>query len=211
MQLNAIGCANLAGGGKSRPATWASVWVCNSYIPFWPAPETDWYVLTITRRMRKASWSGLSATTIWMVEQFGLAMMPQCLATSCGLTSGTTKGTSGSIRKALELSTTTAPALAAIGLNWREIDAGVLDRTISTPANASGVSGSIGYVAPAYVTALPALRSDARNLIEPTGNFRSWSRRIITPPTAPLAPTTATLFTAIFLSSPGGVRAEPTR
>ena len=39
---------------------------------------------------------------------------------SCGLTSGTTSGTSGSIRKALELSTTTAPRLAAIGLQWRD-------------------------------------------------------------------------------------------
>src|SRR3954453_5524607 len=99
-------------------------------------------------------------------------MIPLCRATSWGLTSGTTSGTSGSIRKALELSTTTAPARAAIGLYCREIDAGVLDRTMSTPANAPGVSGSIGYVVPAYVTDLPALRSEARNLIEPTGNLR---------------------------------------
>src|SRR4051812_15669228 len=162
----------------------------------------------MTRRMRKASCSGFSATTIWMVEQFGLAMIPLCRATSCGLTSGTTRGTSGSIRKALELSTTTAPARAAIGLNWREIDAGVLDRTMSTPANASGVSGSIGYVSPANFTVLPALRSEARNLIAPTGNFRSSSRRIITSPTAPLAPTTATLFTAF---SPGQLRTSPCR
>ena len=49
---------------------------------------------------------------------------------------------------------------------------------------------------PLEVNRLPALRSEARNLIEPTGNDRSTSRRIITSPTAPLAPTTATLFTA---------------
>src|SRR3954452_334574 len=143
MQLNAIGWANFEGAGAGWPATCASVCARSSYNPFWPAPETDWYVLTTTRRTRKASWSGFRATTIWIVEQFGLAMMPLCRATSCGLTSGTTRGTSGSIRKALELSTTTAPARAAIGLNSREIDAGVLDRTMSTPSNDSGERGSI--------------------------------------------------------------------
>ncbi len=76
-----------------------------------------------------------------MVEQFGLAMIPRCLRMSWGFTSGTTRGTSGSIRKALELSTTTAPAAAAIGLQWREMLAGVLERTISIPENASGGKG----------------------------------------------------------------------
>jgi len=40
-----------------------------------PAPETDWYVATTTRLMVAWSCSGFSATTIWAVEQFGLAMM----------------------------------------------------------------------------------------------------------------------------------------
>ena len=35
-------------------------------------------MLTTTRRTRAASCSGLSATTIWMVEQLGLAMIPRC-------------------------------------------------------------------------------------------------------------------------------------
>src|SRR5438874_3068533 len=119
--------------------------------------------------MRARSWSGLRATTIWIVEQFGLATIPLGIrANAPALTSGTTKGTSGSIRQALELSTTTAPARAAIGLYSRETDAGVLDRTMSTPSKAPGRSGSIGYVSPLNVTDLPALRSEARNLIEPT-------------------------------------------
>ncbi len=105
-----------------------------------PAPETDWYVLTTIRRTRAKSCSGLSATTIWIVEQLGLAMIPRCFMMSCGLTSGTTSGTSGSMRKALELSTTTAPAAAAIGLHCRETLAGVLDRTMSTPENAPAES-----------------------------------------------------------------------
>src|SRR5690242_21091620 len=107
--------------------------------------------------MRKASCRGFRATTIWMVEQLGLAMIPLCLATSPGLTSGTTNGTSGSIRQALELSTTTAPARAAIGLYSFETEAGVLDSTMSTPANASGASGPTGYVSPRNVIDLPAL------------------------------------------------------
>src|SRR4051812_25311414 len=151
-----------------------------------------------------------------MVEQFGLAMIPRCLATSCGLTSGTTRGTSGSIRKALELSTTTAPARAAIGLYWRETQAGGGGGAGLAPPEGPGGGGPPPvppppppprlppppprgrdtFVSPPNSTDFPALRSEARNLIDPTGNFRSWSRRIITSPTAPLAPTTATLFTA---------------
>src|SRR3954452_22701518 len=126
-------------------------------------------------------------------------MIPLWVATSWGLTSGTTRGTSGSILQALELSTTTAPARAASGLYSREIAAGVLESTMSTPSKAPALSGSIGYVLPANSTDLPALRGEARNLIEPTGKFRSSKRRVITLPTAPLAPTTATLFTAISL------------
>ena len=53
-----------------------------------------------------------SATTIWMVEQFGFAITPLCQATSPGFTSGTTNGTSSSMRNALELSIITAPAAA---------------------------------------------------------------------------------------------------
>ena len=62
-----------------------------------------------------------------MVEQLGLAIIPLCFLISCGLTSGTTKGTSGSILQALLLSTTTAPALAAIGANSLLTDPEVLE------------------------------------------------------------------------------------
>ena len=41
-------------------------------------------------------------------------------------------------------------------------------------------------------------------MIDPTGKFRSSSRRIITSPTAPLAPTTATLFTRLSPQCTGG-------
>src|SRR5947209_7080047 len=152
--------------------------------------------------MPARSCSGLRATTIWMVEQFGLATIPFGMRRSASaFTSGTTSGTSGSMRQALELSMTTAPALAAIGLYSRLMEAGVLDRTISTPANASGRIGSMLYDLPWKSIALPALRSEARNLIARTANWCSTRTCRIIAPTAPVAPTTATLGnTSRFLS-----------
>ena len=49
------------------------------------------------RLILNSSCSGFSATTIWMVEQFGLAMMLRFLKfrSASGFTSGTTSGTSG--------------------------------------------------------------------------------------------------------------------
>src|SRR6516225_5611179 len=100
-----------------------------------------------------------------MVEQLGLATIPFGMRRSASaLTSGTTSGTSGSMRQALELSITMAPARAAIGLYSRLTRAGVLDSTMSMPAKASGRSGSTGYDLPAKSMGLPALRSEARNL-----------------------------------------------
>ena len=53
-----------------------------------------------------------------MVVQLGLATMPLGIeARACGLTSATTRGTSGSMRHADELSTTMAPAAATRGAN----------------------------------------------------------------------------------------------
>src|SRR5437588_4104766 len=109
-----------------------------------------------------------------MVEQFGLATIPFGMERrASALTSGTTSGTSGSMRQALELSTTIAPARAAIGLDSRLTEAGVLERTISTPAKASGRIGSIVYVLPLKSSVLPALRSEARNLMLRKGNLGS--------------------------------------
>src|SRR5271154_2322404 len=102
-----------------------------------------------------------------MVEQFGLATIPLGMrASTAAFTSGTTRGTSGSIRQALELSMTMAPARAAIGLYSRLIDAGVLESTIATPLKASGRSCSTGWDFPRNSTVLPALRSEAKNLMD---------------------------------------------
>ena len=63
------------------------------------------------------TWAGIAA----IVVQFGLATMPFfASAIACGLTSLTTSGTSGSMRQALELSMTSAPASANRGACARE-------------------------------------------------------------------------------------------
>ena len=67
---------------------------------------------------------GFSTTTIIMVVQFGLAMMPRGRTrASSALHSGTTRGTSASIRKALELSIITAPCLVIVSANSRDVPA----------------------------------------------------------------------------------------
>src|SRR5882757_836181 len=99
-----------------------------------------------------------------MVEQFGLATIPLGMCRNASaLTSGTTSGTSGSMRQALELSMTMAPFPAAIGDDSRLTEAGVDDSTICTPAKASGRIASTVYDFPLNTIALPALRSEARN------------------------------------------------
>ena len=76
-----------------------------------------------------------------IVEQFGLAMIPLCVKISSGLTSGTTRGTSGSIRNALELSITIAPRFAASGPNVLEIDPPA-NNAISILSKDSGLASS---------------------------------------------------------------------
>ena len=69
-----------------------------------------------------------------MVVQLGLATMPLGRwSRSCGLTSDTTSGTSGSIRQADELSTTVAPAAATRGASAREVVAPAENSTMSRP------------------------------------------------------------------------------
>ena len=69
----------------------------------------------MTRAIPTASAMGLRATTSGAATQLGLAIIPEWFAMSPSLTSGTTSGTSGSVRNADELSMTTAPASTAAG------------------------------------------------------------------------------------------------
>ena len=81
----------------------------------------------------------MSATTIWMVEQFGLAMTPLCQLTSPGFTSGTTSGTSSSMRNALELSIMTAPWETTASRMAFDTEPPAENSAMSTPSNDSGV------------------------------------------------------------------------
>src|SRR5882757_4538795 len=64
---------------------------------------------------------GFNATTIWMVEQLGLAMTLSSAVRASAFNSGTTSFFVGSMRQALELSTTVIPAAANLGAHSREV------------------------------------------------------------------------------------------
>ena len=128
-----------------------------------------------------------------IVEQLGLAMIPSCHARSSGLTWDTTSGTSGSIRQALELSTTTQPRLAASGASSLEVPPPAEKMAMSMPSKASGVASSTVMSRPATVMVVPAERADARRRSSVYGNRFSVRTWIMVRPTAPVAPTTATM------------------
>ena len=142
----------------------------------------------------------LMATKVTMVVQLGLEMMPLCHFTSSGLISGITRGTSGSKRNALELSTNTAPAALIAGANRLAMSFSAAPNTISMPEKASSRASCTITSLPLKGVALPALRLLARGRSSPTG--KSCSSRIfsISRPTAPVAPKTATLYSFIPLS-----------
>src|ERR1700712_1989121 len=164
------------------------------------------------RRSRPASsCSTLSTGMAAMVVQFGLAMMPlgACRASS-GFTSLTTRGTSGSIRQAEELSITIAPAAAKRGACTFDVAPPAENSAMSMPDRSavSASSTTMSWTLPSGAThgrVVPAERAEAKKRISSTGKRRSASRRRITPPTWPVAPTTAMRLTGDpFRSNKGG-------
>ena len=87
---------------------------------------------------------------------------------------------------------TTAPALTATGANFWEIDPPALNKAKSTPSKTSAVSSRTSTGAPWNSSCLPADCAEASKVSWPTGKFRRSSTRIISMPTAPVAPTIAT-------------------
>src|SRR6266545_4459509 len=147
----------------------------------------------MTRRSRPASWSGLSGITVTIVVQLGQATIPWCSRSAWALISGTTSGTAGSMRYALDLSTTTAPALTARGACSLDCAEPAEKKATSTPWKASGPSVSTRMLSPLNVTALPTERSEAKTRSAFTGNLRSSSILSVVCPTAPVTPTIATV------------------
>ncbi|MPM73628.1 hypothetical protein SDC9_120610 [bioreactor metagenome] len=129
-----------------------------------------------------------------MVVQLGFAMTPlgRSLA-SAAFTSGTTKGTSASIRKALELSIITAPYFVMVSANSLEVPAPAEVKAISTPLKSSLCCRSLTSIClPRKVYVVPALRLEPNKTNSSNGKFLSSSTRRNSCPTAPLTPTIAT-------------------
>ena len=85
----------------------------------------------------------------WMVEQLGLDNAFSGI--SSALTSGTTSGISGCVRKALLLSTTSAPAAAAMGAYWRLTAAAGRQNAMSTTSNVAWAKLPTVYSCPFQV------------------------------------------------------------
>src|SRR5476649_773082 len=146
-----------------------------------------------------------------MVLQLGLAMIRRpfkASSTSFGFTSGTTNGQSASMRKALELSMTTAPARAACGANSRLTVAPGEKSAIWTPLKESGLSRFTTSSRSRKVKVWPSLRSEARGISSATGKSRSSNTLIISRPTAPVAPAIATLYPLMPLDCRSGQAAS---
>src|SRR5580704_6875045 len=111
--------------------------------------------------MRLLLWIGHSGVMEMIAQQLGLAIIPECPRTACGLISGTTSGTLGSMRKAEELSTTVAPARTARGAKRLEVAPPAENSAISTPAKLDSVSSCTLSAAPANCRLLPAERAEA--------------------------------------------------
>ena len=126
--------------------------------------------------------------------QFGFAISPVCSLTSSPLISGITSGTAGSIRKADELSMTTAPAARAMGANLREISPPALKNARSISAKLLSSSASIEIVSPRKPIFFPAEFAEANARIESTGKVRFSNTPNSSRPTAPVAPTIATRY-----------------
>src|SRR5437763_9055532 len=118
--------------------------------------------------------------------------MPRWPSAASAFTSGTTSGTAGSIRKALDLSTTTHPRATASGAYRFDVDPPAENSARSNSPRLSAVSSATSSSSPANATRLPAERADAKAATSAAGKPRSASTSSTTGPTAPVAPTTAT-------------------
>jgi hypothetical protein len=132
------------------------------------------------------------AIILTIVVQLGTAMIRGDPSSASGFTSGTTSGTSGSIRNADDLSMHTVPAAATSRTNPRATDAPAAERERSTSRSTSTVSSCTVTSRPPNEIVRPADRADANGNSSSTGNARASMIRSISVPTAPVAPTTAT-------------------
>src|SRR3984957_4351871 len=142
--------------------------------------------------MRLTRWIGHSGTSAVIAEQFGTAMMPLWSAMRRALISGITKGTFASIRKADELSMTTAPAFTAIGAYFLATPLPAENSARSTPSKERSVNSPTVITSPRKPSFLPAERALASAFSLRTGNWRLLRVVMNSAPTAPVTPAMAT-------------------
>ena len=143
----------------------------------------------MSRRTPAARCSGASGTAMVAVVQLGLAMMRRGICRrASAFTSGMTSGTSGSMRKAAELSMTSAPAAAAEGTSSLATSSGVskMIRSRSWKAARDAASTTRDPMR------MPAERAEAKSRSADAGKLRSRSTRNASRPTTPVAPTMPT-------------------
>jgi hypothetical protein len=90
------------------------------------------------------------------------------------------------------LSTTTAPALTAIGANFLEMPLPAENRAMSTPSNERSFNSSITILSPRKSMVLPAERALASGFSRRTGKPRRSMVAMNSAPTAPVTPAMAT-------------------
>src|SRR5207302_6719706 len=161
----------------------------------------------VTWRKPNARCSGASTMVSGMATQLGLATMPWCPSSVDAFTAGTTNGTPGSRRYALDLSTAQPPPAATSGACRREVSAPAAKNATSTPASVSALTARTVSSRPFHGITRPRLRSLASRRSSACRNPRSSSTRSTVPPAAPLAPTTATTGAEVFMASGGAAGA----
>ena len=165
-----------------------------------PAPEALWYEAMCILRIWLRSSIGFSTTTIIIVVQLGFAMMLRGrLRASAAFTSGTTRGTSSHMRKALELSIITAPYFVIVSANSSDVPPPADVKAMSTSLKSSLCCRSFtSYSLPLKLYFVPAERLEPNSTRSSNGKFLSAMMRRNSCPTAPLAPTIATFISICF-------------
>ena len=158
---------------------------------FWPVPVIHWYVETTILLILYSLCKPAIATSIWIVEQLGLAMIISSSPITSPLISGITSFLVGSILQHAELSTTLQPAWANIGAYFWDasLPAEKIARDGFISIASSGVTTS--YSLPLNITFFPFDLADATGIRLSIGKFLSSSTFNILEPTSPVAPTTA--------------------
>src|SRR3981081_3775207 len=133
---------------------------------------------------------GSRATTIWIVEQFGLAMIRSFFVKISALISGTTSGFDGSILQADELSITVIPASANFGAHCNDVLPPAENNATAGLAAIASVMLTTLYFFPLNSTSLPTDLSEATGINFVIGKFLSANTCNNLVPTSPVAPTT---------------------